>query len=136
MYKLRTKCAKRDPIKRWALPDRVFFACGACHILAYAFLRTYPEILHRVLSFFPERIYIEEQLQHGDSRAAIVVCTAPLLVAAYSDELDCIAMLRFPNTFAEEYKLWVGSRLLTVNTYGRGQKYDEDLILGPNLIER
>ena len=23
--------------KRWALPDRVFFACGACHILAYAF---------------------------------------------------------------------------------------------------
>jgi hypothetical protein len=23
---------------RWALPDRVFFACGACHILAYAFL--------------------------------------------------------------------------------------------------
>jgi hypothetical protein len=22
---------------RWALPDRVFFACGACHILAYAF---------------------------------------------------------------------------------------------------
>jgi hypothetical protein len=25
------------------LPDRVFFACGACHILAYAFLRAYPE---------------------------------------------------------------------------------------------
>ena len=22
---------------RWALPDRVFYACGACHILAYAF---------------------------------------------------------------------------------------------------
>src|SRR5713226_2630186 len=42
MYRLRTKGAKRDPIKRWALPDRVFFACGACHILAYAFLRTYP----------------------------------------------------------------------------------------------
>jgi hypothetical protein len=43
MYKLRTKGAKRDPIKRWVLPDRVFFACGACHILAYAFLKTYPE---------------------------------------------------------------------------------------------
>ena len=26
---------------RWALPDRVFFACGACHILAYAFLERY-----------------------------------------------------------------------------------------------
>jgi hypothetical protein len=43
MYKLRTIGAKRDPIKRWALPDRVFFACGACHILAYAFLRAYPQ---------------------------------------------------------------------------------------------
>lgn len=29
---------KRDPRLRWALPDRVFFACGACHVLAYAFL--------------------------------------------------------------------------------------------------
>lgn len=28
-----------EPTKRWALPDRVFFACGACHILAYAFLK-------------------------------------------------------------------------------------------------
>ena len=26
---------------RWALPDRVFFAAGACHILAYAFLERY-----------------------------------------------------------------------------------------------
>ena len=42
MYKLRTKNGKRDPVKRWALPDEVFFACGACHILAHAFLRAYP----------------------------------------------------------------------------------------------
>jgi hypothetical protein len=32
---------KRDPVIRWNLPDRIFFACGACHILAYAFLETY-----------------------------------------------------------------------------------------------
>jgi hypothetical protein len=43
MYKLRTKGGKRDPLKRWALPERVFFACGACHILAYAFLQAYPD---------------------------------------------------------------------------------------------
>jgi hypothetical protein len=30
--------SKNDPIGRWNLPDRVFFAAGACHILAYAFL--------------------------------------------------------------------------------------------------
>ena len=29
---------KGDPARRWALPDRVFFACGACHVLASAFL--------------------------------------------------------------------------------------------------
>jgi hypothetical protein len=34
---------KSDPLKRWNLPERVFFACGACHILAYAFLETYPD---------------------------------------------------------------------------------------------
>ncbi len=33
---------KEDPVRRWALPDRVFFARGACHILAHAFLDAYP----------------------------------------------------------------------------------------------
>lgn len=33
---------KGNPTLRWALPDRVFFASGACHILAYAFLEKYP----------------------------------------------------------------------------------------------
>ena len=43
MYMPRTKNHKRDPVRRWALPERVFFACGACHILAYAFLNAYPD---------------------------------------------------------------------------------------------
>ncbi|PTM40379.1 hypothetical protein [Bosea sp. 124] len=34
---------KSNPEKRWNLPERVFFACGACHILAHAFLETYPD---------------------------------------------------------------------------------------------
>src|SRR5262245_29248500 len=33
---------KLAPVRRWALPERVFFACGGCHILAYAFLQAYP----------------------------------------------------------------------------------------------
>ncbi len=36
------KSVKRDPGARWNLPDRVFFAAGACHILAWAFLERYP----------------------------------------------------------------------------------------------
>lgn len=44
MYKGRTpNYSKRDMGMRWALPDRVFFACGACHILAYAFMERYGE---------------------------------------------------------------------------------------------
>jgi hypothetical protein len=42
MYRRRTPGSKRDPVIQWALPDRVFFAAGACHILAYAFLEAYP----------------------------------------------------------------------------------------------
>lgn len=30
---------KGDLARQWALPDRVFFAAGACHILCHAFLR-------------------------------------------------------------------------------------------------
>jgi hypothetical protein len=92
--------------------------------------------LRRVFSSLTERVYIAEQLQHGDSRAAVVVCTSPLLVAAYTDELDCIAMLRFPETFVAEYNLTEGSRLLTVNLYGESPPYQQDLILGPRLIKR
>jgi hypothetical protein len=42
MYRVRTKgYSKHNAQQRWALPDRVFFACGACHILAHAFLERY-----------------------------------------------------------------------------------------------
>lgn len=33
---------KQKPHRRSALPDRGFFACGACHIWAYAFLQKHP----------------------------------------------------------------------------------------------
>lgn len=37
MYVLRPGI-KADPLRRWALPDRIFFGHGACHILAGVFL--------------------------------------------------------------------------------------------------
>jgi hypothetical protein len=33
---------KRDPERRWALPDRIFFGHGACHILAGVYLENPP----------------------------------------------------------------------------------------------
>ena len=41
MYLLRPGI-KEDPVRRWALPDRAFFAAGACHVLAQAFLDRFP----------------------------------------------------------------------------------------------
>lgn len=42
---------KKDPIRRWALPDRIFFGHGACHILAGTYLRLPP-----TQAFWAERI--------------------------------------------------------------------------------
>lgn len=34
---------KQNPVSRWALDDKVFFAAGACHILCYAFITEHPD---------------------------------------------------------------------------------------------
>lgn len=41
MYWLSSQ-VKRDPDRRWALPDRIFFGRGACHILAGMYLKLVP----------------------------------------------------------------------------------------------
>ncbi len=84
---------------------------------------------------FPHKRMIREQLQVGDSRAAVVMKISPLLVTAYTDELDCIAMLRFDDSLVAEFGLKPGTRLLTVNTYRHdGGEYDSDLSPGPNAL--
>lgn len=50
MYKMKPG-VKSDPVRRWALPDRIFFGHGACHILAGVFLEVKSD-----LNFFAERI--------------------------------------------------------------------------------
>lgn len=60
---------------------------------------------------------IAEWLYHGDSRAAVVVGLRPLVVSAYNDDLDCVALLRFDDSLAAEFGLKVGSRLIAANTF-------------------
>lgn len=68
MYQVRTpNYSKSDQGLRWALPDRVFFACGACHILAYAFLERHGQTGHEVVWIKPSAGFIGSH---------IVVCTA------------------------------------------------------------
>lgn len=50
MYPLRSGI-KNDPERRWALPDRIFFGHGACHILAGVYLDQPP-----ITGFHAERI--------------------------------------------------------------------------------
>lgn len=76
--------------------------------------------------------YFAEHLFYGDSRAAVVVSTSPLLVAAYTREIDCIALLRFDDSLVSEYELRIGSRLITVNYYYKIEDsgYENDLVPG------
>jgi hypothetical protein len=91
-------------------------------------------LVHRLREKFglawPQTQYLRTHLKNGDTRAAVVVATDPLLVAAYTDEIDCVAMLAFPDSFVDAYDLKVGSRLLTVNTYNRVEGLDADLFPG------
>lgn len=63
------------------------------------------------------RSMLRENLIHGDSRAAVVIETEPLRVAAYTDELDCIAILEFSKKISSRLDLRKGDRLLTVNSF-------------------
>lgn len=75
--------------------------------------------------------HISEHLWYGDSRAAMVVNVEPLLIAAYTDEMDCIVLLKFESNLCRDYNLKLGTRLLTVNTYSDLRfGYAQDIIPG------
>jgi hypothetical protein len=67
---------------------------------------------------------IARRVYRGDTRAALVVQTDPLIVAAYSDEFDDVVLLRFPEPFGQRtvgrLDLRPARRLVTVNYYGDG----------------
>jgi hypothetical protein len=61
---------KDDPARRWALPDRVFFACGACHILAFAFLARYPGTGFKPIWIKPRAGFVGNHIIVTDGEAA------------------------------------------------------------------
>jgi hypothetical protein len=97
------------------------------------------------------KTHVAEHLRYGLAEPAIVVGLDPLLIAAYTNEIDCVAFLAFyskvkahpvygeyyPQGLADElikrHNLRIGSRLLSVNTFERVEVdgYAPDLIPGP-----
>jgi hypothetical protein len=57
---------KDDPFLRWHQPDRRFFANGACHVLAFAFLERHPDTdfharwIKPVAGFSGNHIYVTD----------------------------------------------------------------------------
>ncbi len=75
--------------------------------------------------------YLEEHLWHGTYGAALVVSRSPLLVAAYTEDIDCVVMLHFPEWVAREHRLEEGSRLLAVCVYPPADEVARDIEPGP-----
>ncbi|MFW6214069.1 MAG: hypothetical protein ACOC8L_14335 [Spirochaetota bacterium] len=47
------KETKQDPVARWNLPDKTFFAAGACQVLAYAFIERFSRFGFRAVWIRP-----------------------------------------------------------------------------------
>ena len=89
----------------------------------------------RQLNAGEARNLIAEHLRLGDTMAALVLSTDPLIVGAYCEQ-DAVLLLRFSSSLVAEHDLQVGDKLLTVNTYGRGKRLVADLTDGPLSTRR
>ncbi|MEM7370255.1 MAG: hypothetical protein AAF587_16725 [Bacteroidota bacterium] len=73
---------------------------------------------------------ISEHISFGDSQGAVVVSTSPLLIAAYNEDIDCVIMLKYEKKIQKRYQFFEGDRLICVNTFGRWEEMQSDLIPG------
>ncbi len=74
--------------------------------------------------------FVSRALCFGDTQPAVVVSVEPLIIAAYSDEMDGVVMLRFPSEFVEKYSLCPGFRLTTSNVYFTPRQLANDIFVG------
>lgn len=79
---------------------------------------------------------INEFMQYGDTQPALVVSLDPLIISAYSDEMDGVVLLEFPSKLGSFYDLNEGDRLVTSNVYAFGTIPAPDLIMGENCLKR
>ena len=80
--------------------------------------------LKNIFSIEAECIYF------GSVEPAVVVSMSPLLISVYSEDMDAVLLLQFAPAYAEKYSLEIGSRLISVNTYGNHDKISDDIFVG------
>ena len=105
--------------------------------------KKYYSFRNRINTTFGERYHadmcienVTRVLFYGDTQPALVMSVSPLTVAAYSDEIDGVLMLRFPDQFVEKYGLYPGMRLTTSNVYFRWEQFPDDILVGENFCRR
>lgn len=94
------------------------------------------------ISFFDKTQYnnnferIDDYMMNGDTQPAIVYSVNPLIISAYSDEMDGVVFLKFPKKLAEMYNLHEGMKLVTSNVYKYGTKIAKDIEVGDGYLNR
>ena len=89
-------------------------------------------LIRTIFIGFNEMKIIQEHMLYGDSQPAVVISKKPLIIASYSEDIDCVVLLEFPDEYLELYKLDEKSKLISVNTYIRGEKFQKDITPGVN----
>jgi hypothetical protein len=107
-----------DPMLRRLRPD------------LFGFSTWFPQLLHNLRGTYSVRDIIKEHLWLGSVHPAMVLSLEPGRVAAYSSDLDCVAILAYSPDFLEEFGLTERSRLIGVNYYSTGPK-EADIEFGP-----
>jgi hypothetical protein len=73
---------------------------------------------------------IDQYLRNGDTQPAVVVSISPLIISVYSEDMDAVLFLKFPEELASKYGLIAGSRLVSSNVYFEGTKLAKDIQTG------
>lgn len=79
---------------------------------------------------------INQYLLNGDTQPAIVASLDPLIISAYSTDMDAVLLLRFPQELVNMYQLQKGMKLVTTNIYFEGDKVVKDIIPGKEYTHK
>lgn len=77
---------------------------------------------------------IQRRISYGDTQPAVVVSENPFIVAAYSDEMDAVVLLKFPVILAQINGIKLHDKLVSVNGYGRDNEIAHDIFVGENYL--